>query len=245
MILFILSYIAGVLTVAAPCILPLLPVIIGGTLTTQDKPNRNWFRPLVITGSLAGSVIIFTLLLKATTALLRVPQSAWNIVSGGIVILFGVNLLFPSVWEKFMVLTGLQAKTNRLMGASYQKRGVYRDILLGASLGPVFSSCSPTYALIVAAILPESFLRGLIYLGAYALGLASVLLLIAVAGQSLVQKLGWISNPHGVFRRLLGVLFVLVGAAVLFGLDRKFQAYVLEQGWYDPILKFEKRLDIE
>lgn len=245
MILFILSYIAGVLTVAAPCILPLLPVIVGGTLTTQEKPSRSWFRPLVITGSLAGSVVLFTLLLKATTAFLGVPQSAWNVVSGGIVILFGVNLLFPSVWEKFMVLTGLQAKTNHLMGSSYKKQGIYRDVLLGASLGPVFSSCSPTYALIVAAVLPESFLRGLVYLGAYALGLASVLLLIAVAGQSLVQKLDWISNPHGVFRRVLGVLFVLVGVSVLFGLDRKFQAYVLEQGWYDPILRFEQRLDIE
>jgi cytochrome c-type biogenesis protein len=245
MILFILSYIAGVLTVAAPCILPLLPVIVGGTLSAQDKPSRSWFRPLVIAGSLAGSVVLFTLLLKATTSLLGVPQSVWNVISGGIVVLFGLNLLFPSLWEKCMVATGLQSRSSRLMGVSYQKRGLYRDVLLGASLGPVFSSCSPTYALIVAAVLPESFLRGLVYLGAYALGLASVLLLIAVAGQSLIQKMGWLSNPHGIFRRLLGVIFVLVGLAVLFSLDRKFQAYVLEQGWYDPILRFEQRLDLE
>jgi cytochrome c biogenesis protein CcdA len=237
---------AGVLTVAAPCILPLLPVIVGGTLTVGEEPQKkSWYRPLVITGSLAASVIIFTLLLKATTVLLGVPQTAWNFIAGTIVLLFGINLLFPALWEKLMVLTRLNVASNQLMGESYKQKGVARDALLGASLGPVFSSCSPTYALIVAAVLPQSFAEGLLYLTAYALGLASVLLLIAVAGQSVVQKMGWLSNPHGWFRRTVGILFIVVGLAVLFGFDRDFQAYVLEKGWYDPIMRLEERLDIE
>lgn len=246
MTLFILSFIAGVLTVAAPCILPLLPVIIGGTLTIDDsQQKRAWYRPLVIAGSLAASVIVFTLLLKATTTLLGIPQMAWNTISGVIVLLFGLNLLFPVWWEKLMVATGLNLKSNALMSRSYKKRGVMRDALLGASLGPVFSSCSPTYALIVAVVLPESFAKGFLYLLAYALGLASVLLLIAVAGQSVVGKFGWLSNPHGWFHRIVGALFIIVGVSVLFGLDRRFQAYVLERGWYDPIMRLEQRLDIE
>lgn len=121
--------------------------------------------------------------------------------------------------------------------------GIGKDILLGASLGPVFSSCSPTYALIVAAVLPASFIRGLIYLIAYALGLATILLLIAVAGQSLVQKMRWMSNPSGLFRKIIGVLFIFVGIAVLTGLDRRFQAFVLDKGLYDPIMKLEQRLE--
>ncbi len=242
--LLVLSFIAGVLTVAAPCILPLLPVIVGGSVAA-DTPKSKWFRPLVVTTSLAASVVLFTLLLKVTSALLGVPQEVWNILSGGIVLLFGFNLLFPAVWEKLMVATGLNLKTNKLLGASYSKKGLSRDILLGAALGPVFSSCSPTYALIVAAVLPASFVQGLFYLIAYAAGLAAILLLVAIAGQGLARKLGWLSNPKGWFRRTIGVLFVLVGIAVIFGLDRKFQAFVLEQGWYDPILQFEKRLDIE
>jgi cytochrome c biogenesis protein CcdA len=244
MTLLVLSFMAGVLTVAAPCILPLLPVIVGGSITAGNTQKRIWYRPLVITGSLAASVIIFTLLLKATTTLLGVPQSFWNAVAGTIVLIFGVTLLFPLFWEKLMVATQLNLKTNQLMGASYKKQGVARDILLGASLGPVFSSCSPTYALIVAAVLPVSFATGIAYLFAYAIGLAAVLLLVAVAGQSVVGKLGWLSNPNGWFRRIVGVLFVIVGIAVIFGLDRDFQAFVLEQGWYDPILEFEQRLNI-
>ncbi|MDQ3065153.1 MAG: cytochrome C biogenesis protein, partial [bacterium] len=89
MALLILSFVAGVLTVAAPCVLPLLPVIIGGALLESDKDkadDRQWLRPLVIAISLAASVITFTLLIKATTALLGVPQIVWQIVSGTIVL---------------------------------------------------------------------------------------------------------------------------------------------------------------
>lgn len=242
--LLVVSFIAGVLTAAAPCILPLLPVIVGGSITATSAKQTKWFRPLVITGSLAVSVVLFTLLLKATATLLSVPQEVWNLLAGGIVLLFGANLLLPVLWEKFMVLTGLAVKTNKLLGASYAKKGLARDILLGAALGPVFSSCSPTYALIVAAVLPASFTQGLVYLIAYAVGLAAILLLVAITGQSLVKKLGWLSNPKGWFKRVIGLLFVLVGLAVILGLDRKFQAFVLEQGWYDPILRLEQRLNL-
>lgn len=247
MAFLILAYISGVLTVAAPCILPLLPVIIGGSVLDEDQKSsqKRWFRPLVITASLALSVIVFSLLLKATTALLGVPQYVWNIISGSIVLLFGINLLFPAVWEKFMVLTRVNIKTNQALNASYQQRGLKRDVLLGASLGPVFSSCSPTYALIIAIVLPESFARGFAYLVAYALGLASVLLLIAIAGQTVTRKLGWLSNPNGLFRKALGILFIAVGVSVLFGWDRRFQTFVLENGWYDPIMRLEQRLKLE
>ena len=235
----VVSFIAGAFTVAAPCILPLLPVIVGGTAVADGKKERQWYRPLVITGSLAVSVIVFSLLLKATTALLGVPQAVWNGISGGIVVLFGINLLFPALWEKLTIATGFYAASTKLSSLPYTKKGLLRDVLLGASLGPIFSSCSPTYALIIAVILPQSFAAGFANLVAYALGLAAILLLIAVAGQSAVQKLGWAANPKGWFRKAMGVLFIVVGVAVLFGFDKTIQAFVLEQGWYDPVQKLE------
>jgi cytochrome c-type biogenesis protein len=238
--LLVLSFVAGALTVAAPCILPLLPVIVGGTAVGTNE--RRWFRPLIITLSLAGSVVIFTLLLKASTALLGVPQTIWSILSGGIVLLFGVNLLWPTAWEKLALTTGFYNKSNTFLNASSKHKGVGGDILLGAALGPVFSSCSPTYALIVAAILPQSFSDGIILLLAYALGLAAVLLLIAVAGQAVVGKMGWAADPKGWFRRTIGILFIVVGFAVLVGFDKTVQTFVLEQGWYDPVKQLEETL---
>lgn len=242
--LLLLSFVAGILTVAAPCVLPLLPVIVGGTIARTDADarvaERQWFRPVVIATSLATSVVLFTLVLKATTALLGVPQFVWQLVAGGIVALFGVTLLFPRLWERAMAATGLQNRANAALDRSYRRGGLGGDILLGAALGPTFSSCSPTYALILATVLPASFAEGLAYIVVYAIGLAIALLLVALLGQAFARKLGWLSSPSGWFRRTVGILLVVVGLAVILGLDKQLQAFVLEQGWYDPIRQFEE-----
>lgn len=240
--LIIVAFVAGILTVAAPCILPLLPVIIGGSILhgDTDGERQSLKHPVIIVLSLAVSIIVFSLLLKATTLFLGIPTAVWSIIAGGIILLFGVTLLFPSLWEKFMIVTGWQAGASRLMAKSQRGSGVGKDILLGAALGPVFNSCSPTYALIVAVILPVSFAEGSIYLGFYALGLAAVLLLLSLFGRALANKLRWLSNPSGFFKKVIAILFILVGLAVVFGLDKKAQTYVLENGWYDPIMKIEQ-----
>jgi cytochrome c-type biogenesis protein len=244
MALLVLSFIAGVLTVAAPCVLPLLPVIIGGAVldAAKDKSERQWLRPVLIAASLAVSVVIFSLAIKGTTALLGVPQVVWQVLSGVIVVLLGIYFLWPHLWEVFALKSGVVNRSNAVLGKAYQRRGWMGTILIGASLGPVFSSCSPTYALIVATILPASFGQGLIYLVAYALGMSATLLLIAYLGQAFVARLRWLANPNGWFKRAVGTAFILVGLTVIFGLDKDLQAFVLERGWYDPISDLEQRL---
>lgn len=242
MTLLILSFLAGVLTVAAPCILPLLPVIIGGSLVNNDSNKRaKLARPVIVTASLAVSVILFTLLLKATTTLLGVPQQVWQIISATIVVLLGINFLYPRLWEEISLRTNLYMSSNKVLGSSTKKSGTKGAILTGFALGPVFNSCSPTYALIVASILPASFGIGLLYLLSYAAGLSLALLLITYIGQGFIEKLGWLANPKGWFIKTLGIVFIIVGIGILFGIDKKLQTYVLEQGWYDPVKNLEER----
>lgn len=244
--LLLVAFVAGVLTIAAPCVLPVLPVIVGGSIvrTSSDAKvaERQWFRPIVIALGLVVSIIAFTLLLQATTALLGVPRVVWQLIAGGVLVLFGLTLVFPAVWERIMTRTGLQGRANAIMDRSYRRGGLGGDLLLGAALGPVFASCSPTYALIVAAVLPASFGEGLLYLLAYSLGLAGTLLIVAFVGQAAARKLGWLSRPNGVLRRVVGVLLVLVGIAIILGLDKSLQAWILAQGWYDGIASFEEQL---
>lgn len=237
--LIIISFVAGIFTVAAPCILPLLPVIVGGSVLNGSS-SKSLKHPLIIVLSLTLSVIIFTLLLKASTLLLGVPVAVWSVISGGIVLLFGLSFLYPKLWERVTLASGLQLKTNAWLGRSQQAKGVRRDVLLGAALGPVFNSCSPTYALIVAAVLPVSFATGLTYLLAYALGIAAILLLISAFGRSLTEKLGWLANPESSFKKIIGILFIAVGLFVIFGLDKTVQTFVLENGWYDPVKTLEE-----
>lgn len=235
-----LSLAAGVLTVAAPCVLPLLPVIVGGAIVQGGDERRARWRPYVIAASLAVSVVVFTLLLKATTALLGVPPQVWQLVAGGIIIVLGIDLLFPSLWDRLSTALRLQARSGEFLDRSVSRQSVAGDILTGAALGPVFSSCSPTYALIVAAVLPVSFAEGVVYVTAYAIGLAGMLLLIALLGRGLVRRLGWLANPGGWFRRVIGAIFVLVGIAVITGFDKQLQTWILDAGLYDPIAGLEE-----
>lgn len=238
MTFLILSFLAGVLTVTAPCVLIFLPVILGGSFAGKaDK-----LRPLVVTASLVTSVVVFTLLLRATTTLLGVPQQFWQILSGTVVILLGLHYLGVPLWEKFMGKIGLPTLANRELASANKQTGMGGAILTGAALGPVFASCSPTFAFIVAAVIPADFVLGLIYLIIYALGMATTLLAIAYAGRAVLGKLRALNNPNGWLPKFIGALFIIVGIAVATGLDKSFQSFVLEQGWYDPITNLENSL---
>ncbi len=236
--MLLLSFIAGVLTVLAPCTLPLLPIIIGGSVR-GDAHSR--IRPLIIALSLSMSIVVFTLLLKASTLFIEIPATFWSYISGSIVMLLGIITVFPTLWEKFALKFSFSRKSNELLVESAKKKTYWGEILTGASLGPVFSSCSPTYFLILATVLPESLARGVVYLLAYALGLSLVLLLVAYLGQKFVRKIAWAADPSGWFKRGLGILFIVVGIFIFTGLDKKLQTYLIEHGLFD-ITQVEQRL---
>jgi len=241
MLLLIVSFIAGVITVLTPCVLPLLPLIIGGSVASKDD-HKAYLRPLIVTISLVISIIIFTLLLRFATGLLGVPASVWSMISGSIVILLGLNFVFPSVWKKIPGINNLSTSSNKLLGKNLQHRGFGSDVLTGAALGPVFNSCSPTYGLLVATVLPASFGLGMVYLTAYSIGLGGMLLMIGYAGQSIANKLNVAVDPHGKLMKAIGIVFVAVGVFVFTGYDAKLQEALLDSGVVDPILKIEESL---
>jgi cytochrome c biogenesis protein CcdA/thiol-disulfide isomerase/thioredoxin len=232
MLLFLVSFVAGLLTVLAPCILPLLPVIVGGSLgaTGETAGSRRVF---VIVGALAVSVIAFTFLLKVSTALIGIPQSVWSWISGGIVIAFGLTLLFPGLWERIPYLSRLSASANRTVGAGHQRKSVLGDVIIGAALGPVFTTCSPTYFIVLATVLSVNFALGLVYLLAYTAGLSLALIAIGLVGQQLADRLGVIADPYSTFKRALGIVFIAVGVIISTGLDKTLQIRLLDAGYFD------------
>ena len=236
----IISFVAGILSSLAPCVLPLLPVIVGGSLSADAQDSRrSRLKPLLITGSLFVSLIVFTLLLKASTVLLSVPQSALQLISGGIIVIFGLFTLFPHLYERLALRLNLGG--NEIMRRGYSKKSWIGDILIGASLGPIFTSCSPVYAVVVATILPKDFMAGLVNIIVYALGLSLTLLCFARFGQTLVRRSAWASNPSGWFRRGLGIVLVIVGLLIVTGGEVRVQKYFLNHGYFDTT-KIEERL---
>lgn len=224
------------LTVLAPCILPLLPVVIGSSAAARNK-----LTPYVVVGSLALSVIVFTYLLKASTALIDIPPLVWTYLSGGILTLFGLSLVFPGLWENIPGLAKLSSLSNKAVGTGYQKKSLWGDALIGAALGPVFSTCSPTYFVILASVLPASFLLGSAYLLAYVVGLSLSLLVLALLGEQLVSRLGGFADPKGWFKRGIGVLFIVLGLAIATGYEKKLETAILDGGFFD-VTKIEQLL---
>jgi cytochrome c biogenesis protein CcdA/thiol-disulfide isomerase/thioredoxin len=236
MAFLVVSFLAGALTVLAPCILPLLPVVIGASASGRSK-----FTPFIVVGSLSLSILVFTYLLKASTALITIPPYVWTYLSGGILFFFGLTLLFPSLWERIPGIAKLSALSNKAVGSGYKKKTVWGDALIGAALGPVFSTCSPTYFVILASVLPASFLLGTTYLLAYIAGLALVLLLIAFLGQSFADRLTGISDSKGWLKRGFGVLFIVLGLMIATGIEKKIETAILESGYFD-VTKIEQQL---
>ncbi len=222
MILFLLSFLAGVLTVLAPCTISLLPVIVGGSLAHGDSGHSK-IRSLVVTVSLGVSVILFTLILKVSTLFIDIPQSFWQIFSGVIIFALGFVMIFPAIWEKIPLLGKINIGGNRLLATGYKKQSFTGDILMGAALGPVFSSCSPTYFLILATVLPRSIGAGIVYLVAYVVGLSGFLFVITIISQKAVEKLGFMSDNRGWLKRSIGTLFLVLGLAIIFGFDKKIE----------------------
>ena len=236
MTFLIISFIAGVLTVLAPCILPVLPVIIGSSATGRSK-----WTPYVVVGSLAASIIVFTYLLKVSTAFIMIPPEFWTYLSGVIILLFGLTLLFPGLWENIPGLSKLSVGSNKLLGKGMKQQSFLGDVLVGAALGPVFSTCSPTYFVILASVLPASFALGSLYILSYTLGLSLMLLMLALLGESLATRLSGLADPRGWFKRGLGVLFVLIAVMIVTGFDKELQVLILDAGFFD-VTKVEQLL---
>ena len=215
-----LSFIAGLLTIVSPCVLPLLPVVLA-----ESSTEKNWKTPFVIIASMAVSIFAFTLLLKVSTVFLDVNESIWQNTSGVLIVIVGAALVFPNIWTFISMKIGLLKKTHELQNASLKKTGVIRNILLGASLGPIFTSCSPTYGIILATVFPSSYTVGLLNLFVYVFGLALILGAIAIGGQRVIKKISWASKSDGWFKKSLGVLLIILGVLIATGLIRDLETW--------------------
>ncbi|MFV0462112.1 MAG: cytochrome c biogenesis CcdA family protein [Nostocoides sp.] len=228
------ALVAGALTTLAPCSLSLLPVIVGGSVGQTRHGPVGPRRAMLVTAGLGVSVFLFTLVLRASTALINVPTQAWQILSGGLLVALGLIAVFPQMWDRFSVGSGLSSRTARGLSSANQRAGWLGAVITGAALGPVFSSCSPLYAYVVVTVLPAEPGRGLVLLTAYVFGLCAVLLAIGLAGQRLVRRLRWAADPRSWLRAGIGVLFIVLGLLILTGSLQDLESWILAHSPIQP-----------
>jgi len=212
MLLFLLAYLGGVLTILSPCILPVLPFV----FARADRPFLRSGLPL-----LAGMAITF-----AGVATLAAVGGGWAVAANSagrwiaIVLLaaFALLLIFPRLSERAMrPLVGLGEK----LSAKGSEDRIGGSLLLGVATGLLWAPCAgPILGIILtgAALSGASATTAGLLL-AYALGAAtSLALALAVGGKVFAAMKRSIGAGEGV-RKALGVLILVGVATIALGLD--------------------------
>ncbi|MFP5391906.1 MAG: cytochrome c biogenesis CcdA family protein [Gammaproteobacteria bacterium] len=205
-----LAFGAGLATVASPCVLPMLPFVLG---TAAGESGRA--RPLLIvlgfTGSFAGLAWLFGSLPDA------LGLHAGAVRNGALLLLACAGMLMIWPWPMQMLAARLHGVINRVdTAASRTGTGYAGALLLGASMGAVWTPCAgPSLAAILALVAAaQEPGRGLHLLLCYAAGAGLPMLAIGYGGQALVARMRGLLPHTRMLREAAGLLIVLAAAAM-------------------------------
>jgi len=218
MILFLLAYLGGVLTILSPCILPVLPFV----FARADRPFLKNGLPMLI-GMALTFALVATLASVAGGWAVAANQYA-RFVAIALLAVFGVALLFPSLAERITApLVTLGAKlSDSASDASNDTRGhVGSSLLLGVATGLLWAPCAgPILGLILTgAALQGASVATSLLLAAYAAGAATSLALALLVGGRLFAAMKRSLGVGEWVRRGLGALVLVAVGAIALGLD--------------------------
>jgi cytochrome c biogenesis protein CcdA/thiol-disulfide isomerase/thioredoxin len=200
---------AGLATVASPCVLPLLPALLGSSWGRPDP----WRPPLIVLGFI-GAFSALALAFGASATALGLSAGAVRDVAAVLLLAMGVLLLWPALWEKLSLPLGRVADVAQRFGQGGGRLGA---LALGASLGALWTPCAgPALASILALVASATEPgQAAALLVAYAAGAGGPMLAVAYGGQRLAQRLRSWAGAAVRFRQALGVLIMAVAGASL------------------------------
>lgn len=230
-VLLVFAFLSGIITILSPCILPVLPVILAGSV--RGGKTRSL-------GIVSGFIISFTFFTLALTVIVQafgIPADTLRIVAVVIIVLFGLVLIVPRFHEWFGSIAWKIAnlgKTRKLKepGNSGEKSGIagyVSGLPVGLSLGLVWTPCvGPIMASVISLALTERLDAGAAFITlSYALGTSIPMLAVMLGGRALLNRVPFLMRNTEKIQKVFGVLMIIVGISIGFGWDRQFQAAVL------------------
>ncbi len=201
-----LGFLEGFALIISPCILPILPIILAGSLTGSKK------RPI---GIITGFVFIFALFTFFSRKLVYYTGIDLNLIrhiSYGILLLLAIVMLSTYLTEKFSLLTQRLANTgSTLTGVINPQGGFISGILFGGLTAIIWTPCAGPIlaAVIVQTVIQKTNLMSFLVLLAFGIGAALPMLIIALFGRTIMTRMSYIKSHTTLFRKILGAIIII------------------------------------
>lgn len=240
-LLMLFAFLAGFVTILSPCILPILPIVLSGSLSGGKS------RPFGVVAGFIGSFTFFTLFLSAIVRSTGIPADFMRNLAIVLIFSFGIFLSVPQaqlLFEKLVSKLSSLQKTN-----TNQNNGFWGGTVVGASLGLVWAPCvGPILASIITLSITSQVTLGAVFITlAYALGTAIPMLIITYSGRTIFEKIPWLLSHTTQIQQIFGVLMIFTAMGLFFNVDIRFQKYILEKfpQYGVGLTQFEDRPEIQ
>ncbi|MEM6617356.1 MAG: cytochrome c biogenesis CcdA family protein [Pseudomonadota bacterium] len=219
------GYIAGLLTLINPCVLPLLPIVIVTALRNDPRG------PLALAAGLSVAFVTLGVGISAVGPTLGIDEETIAKIAALVMIAFGFVLLVPRLSESFVTVSaGLASSADHKIGEQ-QNDGLSGQFFTGVLLGAVWSPCiGPTLGGAIAlAAAGENLLWATAIMMAFAAGVSTLIIALAYGTQDILRKRqAALRNIAGKVKPITGVALVLVGLAIFFDVHKILDAVLLD-----------------
>ena len=213
---YVIAFLEGIITFISPCLLPMLPIYISYFAGGGERSTGKTLKGAL--GFVTGFTVVFVILgaLAGTVgSFLREYQTAVNIVSGAIVIVFGLNFL--GVF-KLNLFRGSHRSVNT------DNMGFFSALLFGMIFSIGWTPCVGAFlgSALMLASQQGHVMEGMLMLLAYSLGLGIPFILSAVLIEYLKSAFNWIKKNYKVINIISGSLLVVIGILMAAGILGRF-----------------------